>query len=62
MKPKSLKNKPKKVDYSEHIERYLDCPYCGTLITEYQNINCLFDDMLINCPHCQNDIQLGKCI
>ena len=52
----------KKRDYSEHIERYLDCPYCGGMISDELHIVAIFEDQIIDCPHCGKEIQLGKCI
>ena len=49
----------KHAQYSEFVERYLDCPYCGVLISDYENItegDTIEADQAIKCPRCGKSI------
>jgi DNA-directed RNA polymerase subunit RPC12/RpoP len=51
----------KTIDYSEHIERYIDCPYCQRFISDQQHAVVFFIDTIITCPHCNKEIKINKC-
>lgn len=55
-------SKAKKADYSERIERYLDCPHCCVSISDDEHAVNIFEDVVIECPHCGKEIKLGRCI
>lgn len=44
----------KHANYSEFIERFLDCPYCGKLISDYENLDKeeISAGEKIKCPEC----------
>ena len=54
----------KKVNYSEFVERYFDCPYCSTCISDYENVcnGVIMEDKILICPECKKEIMVGKCV
>lgn len=45
----------KKAVYTEHVERYFDCPYCGMLISDNgtaSNVDTIVAGLPVICPHC----------
>lgn len=62
-KTKSKKTtKAKRANWSQHIERYLDCPYCSGRISDEEHPVGIYEDSIIECPHCGKEIKLGRCI
>ena len=54
--------KTKRVNWSEHIERYLNCPHCSRFISDSSFPINIFEGQSIVCPYCGKEIQLGECI
>lgn len=45
----------------KHEERYLDCPYCGVLINEDDNLtegDEISEGEVITCPTCKKEIKI----
>ena len=45
--------------FTEHVERYLDCPKCGAIISEEFNITDgdeILEGNIITCPNCKTKI------
>ena len=62
MKKKTAKGKNKVTDFSEYIERYFDCPYCGFLICDDSDSPAIFEGSTIKCPSCDKVIRIGHLV
>lgn len=54
----------KKVNYSEFVERYFDCPYCCALISDKENVctDDIVEDNELTCPNCKKKMIVGRCL
>ncbi len=56
------KDKSKKTNFSEYVERCLDCPHCGFRICDDSDSPVIFENTTIKCPSCDKVIRVGHLV